>query len=118
MPASGLEGRLDGVDASVPEHRELDLVERVVWLRTLTAFMKTNLNALAAMSKQMIEVRLKDGERIWALGDHSDHAFFLLRGRAKCSAPDGRVWRAGPTSVTGGMEAMGNKPRWYDMHAE
>jgi CRP-like cAMP-binding protein len=118
MPASALESRLDGVDAVVPENRELDLVERVVWLRALTAFTKTNLNALAAMAKQMNEQRLVPGARLWTTGDNSDHALFVVAGRGRCEAPDGRIWRAGPTSVCGGMEGMANKPRWYSMIAE
>lgn len=118
MPAAALESRLDGVDAQIPQHRDLDLVERVVWLRTLGAFTKTNLNALAAMAKQMIEVRMPDGARVWSRGDQPDCAFMVMAGRLKCHAEDGRVWRAGPSSVNGGLEGMANKPRWYDMTAD
>lgn len=118
LPAEVLESRLDGVPANVPEDRPLDLVEKVVWLRTLSAFQKTNLNGLAAMANHMQEVRFRDGDRLWSAGENAEYSYFFLKGRAKCETPDGRVWRAGPTSVNGGLEAMAHKQRWYNITAE
>jgi CRP-like cAMP-binding protein len=118
LPAQAMSSRLDGVDEKLPEGRELDLVEKIVWVRSLSAFKRTNLNALAAMARQMTEIHVPAGGRIWSMGEEADFSLFMLAGRGRCRAADGRVWHAGPTSVNGGLEAIANKPRWYELTAE
>lgn len=119
LPAEILQSRLDGVDAILPEHRPLELVERMAWLRALSVFNETNLNGLAVMAMTVTERRFQPGERIWSAGEHAGENLFVLAGRARCRTPDGlRVWRAGPSSAIGGLEAVAERPRWYDLFAD
>src|SRR4051794_35973602 len=57
----------------VPD-RPLDLVEKVVFLRTTSGFKESNVNALAAMARQMEEVRVKAGTRFWNIGDPAERS--------------------------------------------
>jgi CRP-like cAMP-binding protein len=118
LPQEAMERRLEGAPPSVPE-RELDLVERILMLRRLRAFGSTNLNALAVMARHLVEQRLEPNTPIWRKGDASSDAFIVLSGTLVCEERDSqRKWRAGPTSVLGGLEAFAEKPRWYDLSAE
>ncbi len=115
LPPEMLQSRLTGEDAVLPE-RDLNLVERILYLRTLRAFTQSNLNALATMADRLTEVRFADGDKIWAEGDRADISLIVTAGKTRCERGDDE-WSAGPTSVVGGMESIGGQPRWYDLYA-
>lgn len=98
--------------------RELGLVERVVFLRKTSAFANANVNALARMARQMEEVRLPAGARLWSVGDASTRALFLRAGTVRCDASGGRLFRYGAGTAVGGIEALADRPRWYGVTAE
>jgi CRP-like cAMP-binding protein len=116
LPADMLEGRLRG-ETAAPD-RKLDIVERIVELRMLRAFRRTNLNALVALAEHLEERRVGPGETLWQKGEPADHALIVLAGTATCEDRDlDKRWQAGPRSVLGGIEGMVSKPRWYTLSA-
>jgi len=117
LPNEALTQRFAGDDYPVP-NRPLDLVERVVYLRSLRAFARANLNQLAQMAREIEERRAPAGELLWSAGDPSSHSCILLAGSVECRTPDGRSWVAGPRSVVGGLEAIAGHPRWFSLHAK
>lgn len=98
--------------------REIDLVERIVFLRRITTLRKTNINALAVMAQQVTPVRYAEGTVAWRPGDPSGQALFLVSGTVKCTTEDGRVFRYGPETVVGGIESLAQAPRWYEVETE
>ena len=101
----------------VPD-RPLDLVERVMFLRSVSGFQAASVNALALMARQMEQVRVAAGGSVWNVGDVSEGALFVVRGTIRCTAPDGRVFRYGSGTGVGGIESLADKPRWYAAEAE
>ena len=106
------------VDLGEVPDRPLDLVERVMVLRTSSGLTQASVNALAVMARQMDEVRVKAGATLWNVGDPAEGAFFLVKGTVHAKTPDGREFRYGPGTGAGGVEALARKPRWYGMTAE
>src|SRR5262249_15250030 len=98
--------------------RELDLVERILFLRRISTFQKTNLNALAMVSQQLEQLSFEPGARIWGVGEPSDSALFVLSGSVACTTADGRKFRYGPQTAVGGIENLAGKPRWYEAVTE
>jgi CRP-like cAMP-binding protein len=101
----------------VPD-RPLDLVERIMFLRTSTGLTQASINALAVMARQMDEVRVKAGTTFWNVGDPGDRVLFILEGTVHCKTADGREFRYGPGTGAGGVESLAEKPRWYGVTAE
>lgn len=93
--------------------REMDLVEKILFLRTLSALKKANVNSVAAMALQQKEVRLPKGTRLWEIGEVADRTLFVVRGKIDCQTEDGRRFVYGHATAVGGVEAFANKPRWY-----
>jgi len=115
MPAEGL--GIPFKDVPLPEH-PLDLVDRILFLRSLKAFERGNVNALAVMSNSVTERRFADGEPLWRSGEQSERVLLIVSGRVACHAPDGRKWAFGPKTVVGGPEALSRKPHWYDASSQ
>lgn len=105
-------------DVGVVPDRPLDLVERVLYLRTSSGLTGANVNALAVMARQMEEVRVKAGTKFWSIGDPAEHVLFIVKGSVRCEAANGREFRYGPGTGAGGVEALAGKPRWYGITAE
>lgn len=101
----------------VPD-RAMDVIERVMFLRKSSGLAQASINALAVMSRQMEEQRVKAGTRFWDVGDPAEHALFIVKGTVLCETADGRTFRYGPGVGAGGMEALAELPRWYSITAE
>ena len=106
------------VDLGKVPDRPLDIVEKVMFLRTSSGFTEANINALAVMARQMEEVRVKAGTRFWSIGDPAERVLFIVKGSVHCQTENGREFRYGPGTGAGGVEALANKPRWYAVTAE
>jgi CRP-like cAMP-binding protein len=98
--------------------RPLDFVEKILLLRQIGVFRKTNLNALAALSQQMEEIRFAPGEVIWKPGDPAPFGLMVADGEATCHTEDGRRFVYGPGTAMGGVEGLAGKPRWYTATAQ
>jgi CRP-like cAMP-binding protein len=98
--------------------RDLDLVERIFFLRSIAPFRKSSINALAELSRTTTPVRFKEGTVLWKAGDPGSTAFVLIdgtvEGRVKGS---GVSFRTGPGTPLGAAEMMAELPRFYDLAA-
>ena len=106
-----------GPDVDIPEHA-LDFIERIFFLRKMGVFSKANLNTLAVMSSNLVEMRLPAGTVLWEEGSASDHVIMVVSGKFRCSTESGKVFRYGPNTVIGGLEALAGKPHWYTLVAD
>jgi CRP-like cAMP-binding protein len=106
------------VDLGVVPARPLDLVEKVLFLRTTSGLTEANVNALALVARQMDEVRVPAGTKFWSIGDPAERVLFIVNGSVRCEAGNGREFRYGPGTGAGGIEALADKPRWYSVTAE
>jgi CRP-like cAMP-binding protein len=106
------------VDLGVVPARPLDLVEKVLFLRTTSGLTEANVNALALVARQMDEVRVPAGTKFWSIGDPAERVLFIVNGSVRCEAGNGREFRYGPGTGVGGIEALADKPRWYSVTAE
>lgn len=109
---------IPAVDMGKVPDRPLDLVEKILFLRKSSGFATANVNALAALSRQLEEVRFSRGTQLWAPGDRGDRVIFLLEGTIRCVATDGRNFSYGSGTGVGGIEAIADRPRWYTATAE
>jgi CRP-like cAMP-binding protein len=105
--------------SSIPRARELDLVERIVFLRRCFAFARGRLSALAELSQHVTEVHFEPRAPIWSEGDPSGHLLLVVRGGIACTPPGAReAFRYGPEGATGTLEAIAAQPRWFTATAE
>jgi CRP-like cAMP-binding protein len=118
LPAEMLGFPDETIPFEVPADRPLDLVERILFLRVLSTFKKTNVNALAAMAQQIEEVRIPAGADVFRRGEPSTSGYMLVKGHIECFNKDGKRFRYGPGTAVGGVESIAAKPRWYDAKAE
>ncbi len=103
---------------SDPNH-ELDLVERIFFLRQMQVFQRASINALAELSRAMNHVRFEPGVTLWREGELAPGLYLILRGtvRASSQAP-GLLFRPGPGFPLGAHEAIAEVPRWYEAVTE
>ncbi len=105
-------------DEPMPPQAELDLVERIFFLRKISAFSSANVNALAIVSNQVVERRYGKGELLWRVGATADTAVMLVSGTVACVSSAGKRFRLGPGTIVGGVENLAGQPHWYDVHTE
>ncbi len=117
MPQQALGLPSEVIPLEVPA-RELDLVERMFFLRCMSAFKHTNVSALSAIAEQLVELRRGPGESVFELGAPPEHTVFVVKGTIGCETEDGRRFQYGPGTAVGGLEALASKPRWYSARAE
>jgi CRP-like cAMP-binding protein len=98
--------------------RPLDLVERMLVFRKTSGFATANLNGLATLARQVEEVRVPPGTDLWKPGESAYRVIFLVKGTIVCKTEDGRVFRYGPGTGVGGIEALADRPRWYTATTE
>ncbi len=105
----------DGRPARRLVEGELDLVERIFYLRRLPVFAQASINALAELSRGLTEVRFGDAVPLWSAGDASPYAILIVEGAVDCAVPGaGPRFRAGPGWGLGTMESIAELPRWHD----
>jgi CRP-like cAMP-binding protein len=102
---------------AVPD-RPLDLVEKVFFMRCVSAYKNTNLGALAVLAELMIERRAPAGTTFFLPGEKANFTLFLVEGFVTCETADGRVFEYGPGTAVGGVESLANRERWYSAHAK
>jgi CRP-like cAMP-binding protein len=100
-------------DPGMARPRELDLVERIFFMRTSSPFRNASINALAELSRAMTEVRAEPGTTLWNAGDPSGWASLIVSGEVACTTPGGVPQLLGPGTPLGSLEATAERPRWY-----
>jgi CRP-like cAMP-binding protein len=99
---------------TLPE-RELDLVERIFFLRQAPPFARSSINALAELSRAITEVRFEPGTVLWSEGFSARGIFLVVSGLVKAASPrfgfEMMVGAGGPLGI---VEAFAQMPRWYE----
>ena len=100
-------------DPGMARPQELDLVERIFYMRTSSPFRQASINALAELSRGMTEVRAEPGTTLWTAGDPAGWVSLLVSGEVTCTTPGGEPQQLGPGTPLGSQEASAERPRWY-----
>ncbi len=116
-PFAGFPPAAAGSPAAVPSH-ELDLVEKILVLRRYVPFKRGSVNALAELSRQLMETRFEPGGTLWQVGEASGWVSLLVEGTVEAQLADGRRFRVGPGAPLGALESLAEVPRWYTPAAE
>lgn len=102
------------VPLAVPS-RHLDLVERLMLLRRMAPFAGSSINALADLSRSLLEVRYPRGAQLWREGDPSATVLLVVDGVVDCSSAVSDVrFQAVPGQPLGSFESLAGVPRWFD----
>ena len=98
---------------------DLDLVERILFLRQVAPFLHASINALAELSRQLAQVRFAPGITLWREGEPAPGAYLILSGTVHAvSEKHGLDFRAGSGVPLGAIEAGAEVPRFYDAVTE
>jgi CRP-like cAMP-binding protein len=98
---------------------ELDLVERIFFLRKMAVFERASINALAELSRQTTQVRFASGITLWREGDPAPGVYLMLSGTVRATSEGrGLDFRFGAGSAVGAVEATADLPRFYDAVTE
>jgi CRP-like cAMP-binding protein len=99
---------------AMPE-RELDLVERIFFLRQAPPFARSSINALAELSRAITEVRFDPGTVLWSEGYSARGIFLVVSGLVRAASPRfGYEMMVGAGQPLGIVEAFAQIPRWYE----
>jgi CRP-like cAMP-binding protein len=101
---------------SVPvSPRELDLVERIFFLRQAPPFARSSINALAELSRSVAEVHFDPGTVLWSEGYSARGIFVVVSGLVHIASPRfGFEANLGAGQPLGILEALAQIPRWYE----
>jgi CRP-like cAMP-binding protein len=95
--------------------RELDLVERIFFLRQAPPFARSSINALAELSRALTEVRFDPGTVLWSEGYSARGVFLVVKGLVRAASPRfGFEMMVGSGQPLGIVEAFAQIPRWYE----
>jgi CRP-like cAMP-binding protein len=100
-------------DPGMARPRELDLVERIFFMRHASPFRRGSINALAELSRGITEVRAEPGTTLWKAGDASSFVSLIVSGEVACTTPGGVAQHLGPGTPLGSISATAEQPRWY-----
>jgi CRP/FNR family cyclic AMP-dependent transcriptional regulator len=93
---------------------DLDLVERILFLRRVPLFAQSSIDALAELSWGLAEKVFPPGTRLWEHGDESGTMLLVVAGTVSCPARGGdAAFVAGPGAALGAIESMAERPRWH-----
>ena len=98
----------------LPGSEQLDLVDRLLLLRRMPVFERTSVTALAELARTMAQVRFEAGTALWHTGEPAAHLVMICGGSVRARVPGGVEFDAGPGFPLGALEALGQRPRWYD----
>ncbi len=97
--------------AEGPLPRELDLVERIFFLRRAEVFQRSSINALAELSRMLTQIAFPAGTVLWEDGDPSGPVFVIVSGRVRCATRHA-TFELGPGAPLGGVDSVAERPRW------
>jgi CRP-like cAMP-binding protein len=98
--------------------RELDLVERIFFLRRSPVFEHASISALAQLSRTLTEVRYPPGTVLWREGEATGWGSLIVSGTVRARSSRGHDFTAGPGVALGGLDAVAEIPRWFDAVTE
>jgi CRP-like cAMP-binding protein len=92
---------------------DLDLVERIFVMRQAPVFAHASINALAELSRGLVEVRFEPGATVWEMGHAAEWVLLVVAGTLDCQLPRGTGFKVGPGAPLGALETVAEIPRWY-----
>jgi CRP-like cAMP-binding protein len=100
------------VEEPMDEPSGLNMVQRLRALHRSRAFPSSNMDALAELTRHLVEVRLEPDREIWTVGEKSEEFLLVVSGGVVREAPGG-AWRQEfhPGDVVGRFEALSGLPR-------
>jgi CRP-like cAMP-binding protein len=93
--------------------RELDLVERIFFLRKASVFTGAGISSLAQLARGLTEVRILPGTKIWGEGETTGWGSLIVSGSVRCTSSHGHDFVAGPGVNIGALDAVAGVPRWF-----
>jgi CRP-like cAMP-binding protein len=100
------------------EAGEVDLVDRIFFLRRLSVFRRSSITALADLARATAQVRFEAGVTLWREGEPSPGIFLVGGGFLRATSSTGLSFRPGPGFPLGALEAVAERPRWYEVVTE
>jgi hypothetical protein len=97
---------------------EMDLVERIFFLRRMPVFEKASINALFEVSRTLTEIRYPAGTVLWKEGEPALGIFLVTKGTVHGHSEGGLDFRVGGGFPLGAAESVGQVPRWFDAVTE
>jgi CRP-like cAMP-binding protein len=95
--------------------KDLDLIDRIVFFRQTPHFARGSLNALAELSRGLVEMHIEEGTVLWREGEVGQTALLLVAGEIHCSSKKTGVdFHVRPGAATGILDALAGVPRWHD----
>jgi CRP-like cAMP-binding protein len=89
-------------DLGPPSPPRLGLVERLIWLSRSPVLRDLGVSVLAVLARDEDELRLREGQVLWAEGAPADFVALLVSGYVGCAGgAKGAAFRAGPGTVLG-----------------
>ena len=114
MPQEATRAMPQARQVTVPQ-RELDLVERIFFLRQAPPFARSSINALAELSRSVAEVHFDPGTVLWSEGFSARGIFLVVSGLVRAASPRfGYEMNVGAGQPLGILEAFAQIPRWYE----
>jgi signal-transduction protein with cAMP-binding, CBS, and nucleotidyltransferase domain len=93
---------------------EMNLVERMLFLRQVGPFKMSSVNALAELSHALKQVTFDPGKVLWREGDPSGDDLLLVSGTVLCTGRGDAVrFRAGSGTPLGTLESVAGGKRWH-----
>lgn len=100
-----------------PPSRPLTFVEKILVNRSTQLFENAPIDAVADLAACAVEVRLKPGEELFALGARSDFSFRIQYGRVRCTTERGDSVVVAGDMVLGALDVAAMVPRSYRAEA-
>jgi CRP-like cAMP-binding protein len=101
-----------------PGPSDIDLVDRIFFLRRMTVFQRSSITALAELGRAMAQVRFDAGTTLWHEGEPAQGIFLIRSGFVRGTGSSSASFRAAPGFPLGALEALGELPRWYEATTE
>jgi CRP-like cAMP-binding protein len=98
--------------------RPLDLVERLLYMRSTFGLQESHFDALAELAQAATEVRYPAGRRLWSAGDRSEHMLIVVSGALRGRTEDRLSFAFGPGDIVGSLDMFGAVPRWFELTVE
>jgi CRP-like cAMP-binding protein len=105
-------------EAAAPPARELDLIERIFFLRTSPVFTRPSISALAQLARGLTEVRMPAGTKLWQEGEPPGWASLIVSGSVRCTSSRGHDFTVGSGGTVGTSDAIAALPRWITVVTE
>jgi CRP-like cAMP-binding protein len=105
------------IAASQLRSAPLPLVERVVVLRRSMDFAGAEIETLAELAQQAVEVSLSPGHELWRVNDPADHFVIVVEGTVLATRARGTDLYYGPGTAIGALESMSGDGRGFTVRA-